>query len=107
MFGNKSTDPKGAIDLSEADLKDAVEVIRAFLPGEQEIVGGIFIDPPNNLQPFGFGIMLADLLHHAANAYAYKFELPVEEVRLAISAGLQAELESPTEEVKQVNGEKN
>ena len=94
--------PSGAIDLSEADLKDAVEVIRAFLPGEEPIIGGIYIDPPSGLQPFGFGILLADLVHHAANAYAYKFGFDVDQVRYAISSGLQAELESPTETVKQV-----
>jgi hypothetical protein len=102
MFGKRSTEPAGAIDLAGADLQDAVEVIRAFLPGQQPIAGGIFIDPPSNLQPFGFGILLADLLHHAANAYAYKFGLDADEVRYAISQGLQAELSSPTEQVKQV-----
>ncbi|WP_169800982.1 DUF5076 domain-containing protein [Novosphingobium naphthalenivorans] len=88
--------------MTEVDLKDATEVIRAFLPGKEEIVGGIYIDPPANLQPFGFGILLADLVHHAANAYAYKFGLDAEQVRDGIAAGLQAELSSPTDTVKQV-----
>ena len=92
--------PQGSIDLSQADLKDATEVIRAFLPGEQPIRGGIYIDPPSGLQPFGFGILLADLLHHAANAYAYKFGFDVDKVRDAIENGLKAELAAPTEAVK-------
>ncbi len=102
MSGKRPTEPIGAIDLSQADLKDATEVIRAFLPREQKIIGGIFIDPPSTLQPFGFGILLADLVHHAANAYAYKFGLDADQVRYTISEGLHAELASPTEIVKQV-----
>ena len=102
MFGKKTGQPAGAIDLSSVDLKDASEVIRAFLPGKEEIAGGIFIDPPAALEPFGFGILLADLLHHGANAYAYKFGLNADQVRYAISQGLEAELASPTEQVKQV-----
>jgi len=94
--------PANSTDLAEADLKDAVEVIRAFLPGKEHISGGIYIDPPNDLPPFGFGIFLADLLRHGAYAYAYKFGLDVDEVRAAIAAGLQAELASPTETVKPV-----
>lgn len=107
MIAKRPTQPIGAIDLTQADLKDATEVIRAFLPGEQKILGGIFIDPPSNLQPFGFGILLADLVHHAANAYAYKFGLDVDQVRYTISEGLHAELASPTEDVKQVFRDSN
>lgn len=98
----KPKQPSGSIDLSGVDLKDAPEVIRAFLPGQEEIIGGIFIDPPTSLQPFGFGILLADLVHHGAQAYAYKFGLDVDQVRYAISQGLRAELSFPTEETKQV-----
>ncbi|WP_262408242.1 DUF5076 domain-containing protein [Sphingopyxis sp. OPL5] len=105
MFGKRNDQPAGAIDLAGADLKDAIEVIRAFLPGQEQIVGGIYIDPPASLQPFGFGILLADLVHHAANAYAYKFDLDADQVRYAISSGLHAELASPTENVKQVTPE--
>jgi len=97
-----STQPHGAIDLSDVDLKDATEVIRAFLPGEEEIIGGIFIDPPGTLQPFGFGILIADLVHHAANAYAHKFGLDADQVRYTITQGLSAELAFPTDVVKQV-----
>jgi hypothetical protein len=103
MFGSKQ--PSGAIDLSTTDLKDAKEIIRAFLPGQQQIIGGIYVDPPADLQPFGFGILLADLLHHGAQAYAYKFGLDVDQVRYAISQGLQAELSNPTDEPKQVGPE--
>lgn len=106
MFTRKSQ-PTGAIDLVDADLKDAVEVIRAFLPGGEQIVGGIFIDPPASLQPFGFGILLADLVHHGANAYAHKFGLNADEVLYAISSGLAAELGSPTDVVKQVTPNEN
>ncbi|MBX7539472.1 DUF5076 domain-containing protein [Qipengyuania sphaerica] len=93
--------PDGSIDLAEADLKDAREIMRVFLEGEQPIHGGIFIDPPSSLQPFGFGILLSDLLHHAAHAYAYKFQIEdVDRVREAIIAGLMAELENPTDTPK-------
>jgi len=102
MFNRRSSQPSGAIDLAGVDLNDAKEVIRAFLPGKEAVVGGIYIDPPATLQPFGFGIFMADLVHHAANAYAYKFGLNVDEVRYAISSGLQAELSSPTDDVTQV-----
>ena len=92
--------PAGSIDLAEADLEDAVEIIRVFLPGERPIRGGIYINPPKSLEPFGFGMILADLLRHAALAYAYKFGLDADHARRAISSGLKAELASPTEDVK-------
>ena len=103
MFGGKKPrEPQGAIDLSEADMKDAREILRVFLPGQEEIIGGIFVDPPKELEPFGFGILLADLLQHGAQAYAYKFGLDVDQVRRAIAQGLQAELKNPTDTAKQV-----
>ncbi|HVR92191.1 MAG TPA: DUF5076 domain-containing protein [Novosphingobium sp.] len=92
--------PAGSIDLSDAELKDAVEVIRAFLPGKEPVRGGIYIDPPAELEPFGFGILLADLLRHASYAYAYKFGLDADEMYSAIYNGFKAELTSPTEDVK-------
>ena len=90
--------PQGSIDLADADLKDAREIIRVFLPEGDPIQGGIFIDPPADFQPFGFGILLADLVPHAAYAYAHKFEIEdVDGLKEAILGGLQAELENPTD----------
>ena len=106
MFSRHKPQPKGAIDLSGVDLGDAQEVLRAFLPkGGDEVIGGIYVDPPETLQPFGFGILLADLVHHGAKAYAYKFGLDEDQVRYSITQGLSAELASPTEVVQQVTPE--
>lgn len=97
--------PRGAIDLGGIKLGDAQEVMRVFLPrpGKAQIPG-IFIDPPDTLQPFAFGILLADLLHHGAKAYAHKFGLDEDQVRYTISEGLAAELARPTEEMKRASG---
>ena len=98
-----SRQPAGSIDLSEADLKDAVEVIRAFVQQSEPIRGGIYIDPPYGMQPFGFGIFLADLLRHAAYAVSYKFGFDAEKVREAIESGLRAELDAPTQQIKPIS----
>jgi hypothetical protein len=108
MLGRGNRQPVGAIDLSGADLGDAPEVLRVFLPREgQEPMGGIYVDPPATLQPFGFGILLADLVHHGAKAYAYKFGLDENQVLYSITQGLSAELASPTDVVKQITPEAN
>jgi hypothetical protein len=110
MFAKRNRQPAGAIDLTEmADhLSNANEVMRVFVPrGQQEAIGGVYIDPPESFTPFMFGILLADIVHHGAKAFAYKFGLDEAEALYEISRGLSAELASPTDEVKQVIPESN
>jgi len=110
MFARRSRQPAGAIDLSDVadQLGDAHEVMRVFIPkGDAGPISGIYIDPPESFTPFMFGILLADLVHHSAKAFAYKFGLDEAEALYEVSRGLSAELASPTDEVQQVIPESN
>ena len=84
--------PDGAIDISDtaAELGGAKEIMRVFIPQPGEAVGGIFVDPHEQFSPFMFGMLLADLVNHAARAYAHKFGLDEAKTRLEISQGLKA-----------------
>ncbi|HEV2747383.1 MAG TPA: DUF5076 domain-containing protein [Allosphingosinicella sp.] len=109
MFGKRSSpQPAGAIDLTDAaaELGDANEILRAFIPrGEDETINGIYIDPPESFTPFMFGILLADLVHHGAKAFAYKFGVDEQLALYEISNGLSAELADPTHDVNQAQPE--
>ena len=109
MFGKRSApQPAGAIDLTDLapHLGDAKEVLRAFVPqGDAESIDGIYIDPPESFTPFMFGILLADLVHHGAKAFAYKFGLDEQQALYEISSGLSAELAHPTADVEQAKPE--
>ena len=110
MFAKRNRQPAGAIDLSDQvdDLGDASEVMRVFMPnGGDGPISGIYIDPPKGFTPFMFGILFADLVHHSAKAFAYKFGADETEALYEISRGLSAELASPTDEVQQVIPESN
>lgn len=97
--------PQGAIDLTPyaGQLGDAREVMRVFVAREQEITGGIYIDPPEGFTPFMMGILIADIVHHAAKAYAHAFGVDAAAALYEISDGLSAELRRPTAGVQQVN----
>jgi hypothetical protein len=47
--------------------------------------------------PFAYGIMLCDLVHHIANAFAQEQGLDRNQTVERIMAGLQAELKHPTD----------
>jgi hypothetical protein len=109
MFGKRTApQPAGAIDLTDVSVQlgDAREILRAFVPrGGDEQINGIFIDPPESFTPFMFGIFLADLVHHGAKAFAYKFGVDEQLALYEISSGLSAELANPTDDVEQANPE--
>ena len=108
MFSKRNRQPAGAIDLSDLvdELRDAKEVMRVFMPrGDAGPISGIYIDPPDNFTPFMFGILLADLVHHCAKAFADKFGMDEAEALYEVSLGLSAELANPTDEVQQVTRE--
>jgi hypothetical protein len=105
MFERRNRQPAGAIDLSEVvdHLGDAEGVMRFFVPRAGEgPKGGLYIDPLRTFDPFMFEILLADIVHHGAKAFAYKHGLDEAELRYEISKGLSAELANPTDKMKQI-----
>jgi hypothetical protein len=105
MFKRGKAQPSGAIDLADqvAQLGDAREVLRVFVPRQDSPpVGGVFVAPYEGFTPLMFGILLADIVHHGAKAYAYALGHDEAVALSEISQGLAAELGHPTDEVRQV-----
>ena len=106
MIFGKVKQPAGAIDLSSMTdhLGDAREILRVFIP-KKECVGGIYVNPYEGFDPFMFGMLLADLVHHGAKAYAHNHGMDEAAALYQISQGLSAELANPTTEVEQFDPE--
>jgi hypothetical protein len=47
--------------------------------------------------PFTWGVLLVDLARHAARVYAMETGIPEDEALTAIRAGIEAELDDPTD----------
>ena len=47
--------------------------------------------------PFTWGVLLVDLARHAARIYAMETDLSEDEAMAAITAGMKAEIEDPTD----------
>ena len=91
MFGKRSE-----LHIPEAAKKDpdAVEILRIWIAGDSQHVSlktGVWVDPA------AWGLMLADLARHVANAYAADGMDRAEALR-RVYQGLQVEMESPTDE---------
>jgi hypothetical protein len=71
-------------------------VVCEFTPGGLIAANCGYIDLASSLQPYTFGILVADLVHDAAQAYAQSFGIEEAEAFCAITQGLQAELACPT-----------
>src|SRR5262249_50632359 len=91
MFGKRSELP--IPDAAKGD-SDAVQILRIWIGGGSQPVSlktGVWEDPA------AWGLMLADLAKHVANAYAEGGMDRAEALR-RVYQGLQAEMESPTDE---------
>jgi hypothetical protein len=91
MFGKRSE-----LQIPDAAKKDsdAVEILRIWIAGGSQHVSlktGVWEDPA------AWGLMLADLAKHVANAYAAGGMDRAEALR-RVYQGLQVEMESPTDE---------
>lgn len=91
MFGKRSE-----LQIPEAAKKDseAVEILRIWIAGGSQHVSlkrGVWEDPA------AWGLILADLGKHVANAYAADGMDRAEALR-RVYQGLQAEMESPTDD---------
>ena len=91
MFGKRSE-----LQIPDAAKKDsdAVEILRIWIAGGSQHVSlktGVWEDPA------AWGLMLADLAKHVANAYAADGMDKAEALR-RVYQGLQVEMESPTDE---------
>jgi hypothetical protein len=91
----RSSKPKELIipQVARAD-KDAYEVARVWVARKDQHVSlnvGVWKDPA------AWGILLSDLAKHVANAYVATAGMEFEDALSRISAGLIAELSSPTE----------
>src|ERR671916_350673 len=73
--------------------KGGVEILRASV-----VDGAVSIALRRAFDdPFTWGVLLVDLARHAARVYAMETELSEEEAMAEITAGLQAELDDPTD----------
>ena len=91
MFGKRSE-----LQIPDAAKKDsdAVEILRIWIADGSQHVSiktGVWKDPA------AWGLMLADLCNHVANAYAAEGLDRAQALR-RVHQGLQAEMESPTDE---------
>ena len=80
-------------DGTESD-PNAFEVIRVWIVNKGlhvSLRAGVWQDP------FAYGVMLSDLMHHIVNAYQQDQGLDRAETLRRIKAGLDAELASPTD----------
>ena len=91
MFGKRSE-----LQIPEVAKKDsnAVEILRIWIAGGSQHISlktGVWEDPA------AWGLMLADLAKHVANAYAAD-GMDRAEALCRVYQGLQVEIESPTDE---------
>ncbi len=94
-----NSERKGQLDIPPASLDDAdaVEIARIWVThGKLEVC----LRPEIWEEPATWGIMLADLARHVANAYEQLEERDIDEVLALIKLGFDAEWESPTDEVE-------
>lgn len=90
---SKGTDELG-VPLSIRSDKDAMEVLRAWTTKQGLSVtlrSGVWEDPA------AYGIMLADLARHIANAFKQTHGKEIATTLQRIREGLNAELDSPTD----------
>src|SRR5919112_2237261 len=77
----------------DALQKGGHEVLRASI-----VEGGVSVALRRSFDdPFTWGILLVDLARHAARIYALETELSEDEALSQIRAGMEAELERPTD----------
>src|SRR3712207_5435718 len=73
--------------------KGGIEILRAsVVDGEVSIALRRAFD-----DPFTWGVLLVDLARHAARIYAMETEFSEEEALAEIAAGIQAELDDPSD----------
>ncbi|MBF9232565.1 DUF5076 domain-containing protein [Microvirga alba] len=73
--------------------KGGVEILRASV-----VEGAVSIALRRAFDdPFTWGVLLVDLAHHAARVYAMETDLSEEEALAEIIAGIQTELEDPSD----------
>lgn len=85
------------LTIPEAARRDprSVELLRVWLVGGRQHVSlrvGVWDDPA------GWGIMLADLARHVANAYQQQMGLDRTKTLERVKAGWEAEFSSPSDE---------
>ena len=73
--------------------KGGVEILRAFI-----VDGAVSVAMQRAFdEPFTWGILLVDLARHASRIYALETKMSEDEVLEAIRAGIEAELDRPTD----------
>ena len=98
MFGRKSAEREGAIDVAEFGfLEGAEEFARMWASAG---AGQTFIIEPRNLgaDPFLFGMAMVDAIRHGAKAWAHAIDIPEDEALARIFEGFDAERASPTDD---------
>ena len=76
----------------DAVEKGGVEILRASV-----VDGAVSIALRRAFDPFTWGVLLVDLARHAARVYAMETEFSEEEALAEITAGIQAELDNPSD----------
>ncbi|MGO4705221.1 DUF5076 domain-containing protein [Microvirga sp. 2MCAF38] len=77
----------------DAVEKGGVEILRASV-----VEGAVSIALRRAFDdPFTWGVLLVDLARHASRVYAMETDLSEEEAMAEITAGIQAELEDPSD----------
>ena len=77
----------------DALQKGGHEVLRASF-----VEGGVSVALRRSFDdPFTWGVLLVDLARHAARVYAMETEFSEDEALAEITAGIQAELENPSD----------
>jgi hypothetical protein len=73
--------------------KGGVEILRASV-----VDGAVSVALRRAFEdPFTWGVLLVDLARHAARVYGMETEMSEDEAMAEIAAGIQAELDDPTE----------
>jgi hypothetical protein len=73
--------------------KGGVEILRASV-----VDGAVSVALRRAFEdPFTWGVLLVDLARHAARIYAMETDISEEEAMVEISAGIQAELDDPSD----------
>ena len=83
------------------DDPKSVEVMRVWaspLVGQQFVINPVWKDPG------AFGLLLADLVNHAANAYAKRDGMDRQDALDRILSLFKAEMENPSDPYKELKG---
>src|SRR5215213_714541 len=94
-MGHAMSEPKfEALGLPPDALeKGGIEILRASV-----VDGAVSIAIRRAFDdPFTWGVLLVDLARHAARVYAMETEISEEEAMAEIAAGIQAELDDPSD----------